>query len=335
MKRRRLRPVLKSDWWLIGPPPDDLDRLLAGQNSEEPSGLGADQTTAKKEHNAPVDHHIFQSSDGVWHLWACIRATKVGRILYHWTADDIRESPWNSTGEFFRRDESYGESVNGWGNEEWLQSPYFVQAGGLWYMFYGGHGTGGGVDDGNDYGDDRTMPGQICLMTSVDGCNWVRHANTEGKSRVFAGPGEVRDPCLLNVDGTWYCYYAGYDNGDRLNHGFYCRTSENLIDWSDYTVVHSDRNIAESRWSTECPHVVYRDGYYYLFRTENYYEARTHVFRSEDPLDFGIGDASGKKVGMLPVAAPEIYRIDGSEYVSSNHNPPLGTQLAELGWEEE
>ena len=327
MIKRRLRPHIKSDWWLIGPPPSDLDSLLSGADP----GNASD---AAKEHNAPVDHHIFQSEDGVWHLWACIRATNIGRILYHWRSDDFRASNWEPTGEYFRRDQTYGESIRDWRGEEWIQSPYFIQVEGLWYMFYGGHATGGGVDDGNNY-DDPAMPAQMCLMTSSDGWNWIRHRNKDGFSRVFAGPGEVRDPCLINIDGVWHCYYAGFDGGNQSNPGFYCRTSRDLIHWSDYTVIHVDHSISNDRWATECPHVVFRDGYFYLFRTENYYKALTHVFRSEDPMDFGVGDASDKYIGAFPVAAPEIYRIDGREYVSSNHNPPLGTQMAEIEWVEE
>ncbi len=98
--------------------------------------------------------------------------------------------------------------------------------------------------------------------------------------------------------------------------------------------VHQDRRFGVHRCATECPHVVYRDGYYYLFRTEDYYHSKTHVFRSEDPCDFGIGDSRPKYVGPFPAAACELYTdADGNEYVSSNHNPPLGTQMCRLRWE--
>ena len=328
---QKLKPILNSNWWLIGPPPDNLDSLLPGPDPEEASGLGADDPSAKKEHNAPVDHHIFQSDDGTWHLWGCIRATKVGRILYHWETDDFRKSPWGATGEFIRKDENCGESIRDWNDEEWLQSPYFIHVDGLRYMFYGGHATGGNISDGKIY-EDKSLPCQMCLMTSKDGLHWERHKDKDGLSRIFAGPGEVRDPCLLNIDGIWHCYYAGFNKGDSWNHGFYCRTSKDLINWSDYTVIHKDHNICPERWSTECPHVIYNEGYYYLFRTENYYESKTHVFRSKNPMDFGVGDASDKYIGVFPAAAVEIYKINNMFYVSSNHNPPLGTQMAEIKW---
>jgi hypothetical protein len=70
----------------------------------------------------------------------------------------------------------------------------------------------------------------------------------------------------------------------------------------------------------------------YLFRTENYYDAVTHVYRSSDPTDFGVGVRDDRYVGTIACAAPEIYTVDGQEYLSSNHDPGLGTQLCRLRW---
>ena len=60
---------------------------------------------AEKAHEAgvlpqePVDHHVFQSRDGAWHLWGCIRGTAVGRVLYHWESDSLEKEHWTQTGE--------------------------------------------------------------------------------------------------------------------------------------------------------------------------------------------------------------------------------------------
>ena len=175
----------------------------------------------------------------------------------------------------------------------------------------------------------------MCLMSSPDGIDWTRHRNSDGNSRLFIGPGPTRDPCLIQIDGLWHLYYAGSKNGDIDQPVFWARTSANLLDWSAPTIVHDDLNYGAERWDTECPFVIFRDGYYYLFRTEDYYQAKTHVFRSENPMDFGIGDASANYVGIFPSGAPELYTIDGQEYVSSNHNPPLGTQMCRIKWVEE
>lgn len=107
-----------------------------------------------------------------------------------------------------------------------------------------------------------------------------------------------------------------------------------LLHWSDYKLVHRAHRYGSNWWEIECPHVVYRAGYYYLFRTQSYDNAITHVFRSEDPTDFGIDDQSAgeRYVGRVACGAPEIYQVDGEELISSNHKPALGTQLSRLKW---
>lgn len=132
MAKRKLRPVLDGDWWLIGPSPD-LRGILPGAEQH----LAAWEDNDKKgEHNAPVDHHIFRSPDGKWQLWGCVRATAVGRILYRWEADELTDSPWRCTGEIIRCDRQAGECLNDRTSEQ-IQSPFFVQQNGLYYLFYG------------------------------------------------------------------------------------------------------------------------------------------------------------------------------------------------------
>jgi sucrose-6-phosphate hydrolase SacC (GH32 family) len=273
-----------------------------------------------------------------------VRATTVGRILYRWEADTLTDSPWRCTGEIIRCDRQAGECLNDRTSEQ-IQSPFFVQQNGLYYMFYGGVNVG--VPDGKgNYIDVVDLkvehpllathrPSQICLMTSPDGRTWTRHQNSDGYSRVFAGPGAARDPCLIKIGDLWYLYYVGYEGSLQENHGFCVRTSKDLIHWSDWTLVHQDHAFGMVHWQCECPFVVERDGYFYLFRTKSYYDAETYVFRSEDPLDFGVGDASDKLVGTLAVGAPELYKVSGQEYISSNHEPQLGTQMCRLQWVEE
>jgi hypothetical protein len=116
--------------------------------------------------------------------------------------------------------------------------------------------------------------------------------------------------------------------------GFYARTSGNLVDWSGWRLVHLDPQYGGGPWGTECPHVVQRGDSFFLFRTEDYASARTHVFRSGDPFDFGIGYARSKYVRSIAVAAPEIViDEDGSEYITSNHDLRGGTMICRLRWE--
>ena len=336
MGKEKLRPVLDGPWWMIGPNPDLSDRLEGDEDHRIAFEKGK-----HGEHNAPVDHHIFQDRQGKWHLWGCVRATAVGRVLYHWDADDLAQSPWRDTGEYIRADRAAGECIDDWDGQEWLQSPYFVFADDRYYMFYGGHRAGvdaAGVrqpphDRWRGKTGDPSLH-QICLMISDDGLTWERHKNPDGMSRLFLGPGETRDPSLIQIDGLWHLYYAGYfdHNKPEKGAGFTVRTSKDLIDWSDWRLVHQDPRYGVGRTDTECPHVVYRSGYFYLLRTVAYYNCQTLVFRSEDPYDFGIGDASSKLVARLPCAAPEIYVVDGQEYVSSSHTPLFGEQMCRLRW---
>jgi hypothetical protein len=356
--RGKLRPVLSGDWWLIGPSPGlsgplaeaaltesrttDTGRLLAQaiEKGIDPSYLDKLRAAgARNAHNRnePVDHHIFRGPDGAWHLWGCVRRTHVGRVLYHWEADDLEQSPWTATGEIMRCDPAAGECIDDFGGEEWIQSPFFVHTDGTYYMFYGGHSTGrdaaGNPVDGSagDFGMFDAVC-QMCLMTSPDGRSWTRHRNRQGFSRVFEGPGEVRDPCLIKIGDLWHLYYSGYEENPLRAGAIYVRTSPDLLTWSDYRVVHRDASFGGPTWTQECPHVVYRDGFYYLFVTENYYDAVTHVYRSKDPLDFGIEVRDERYVGTIACAAPEICVVDGREYVSSNHDPVLGTQMCQLEW---
>jgi hypothetical protein len=319
--QRALRPVLDSPFELIGPSPE-LTELGSYPDGSPP-------------HHECVDHHVFQASDGTWHLWGCIRRTAVGRIFYHWEAEKITDAPWCQTGEIMRIDRAAGESLDDRYGQEWIQSPFVVRDQGRYFMFYGGHGTGIDAQGRPVARDDPRIACQMCLMTSDDGRRWTRHRNAQGYSRLFVGPGETRDPCLLKVGDVWYLYCAGYHNDDRLEAGFYARTSHNLLDWSDWTLVHQDKRFGAGGWNTECPHVVRRGGRFYLFRTADYASATTYVFRSDDPLDFGVGDASAKYVGPIAVAAPEIIVDDqGREYITSNHDLLGGTRMARLRWDE-
>ena len=332
--QRKLRPVLDGRWQLIARNPD-LRGMIDGDQEHR---IGFEKGK-HHEHNAPVDHHIFRDAEGKWQLWACVRSTAVGRILYRWEAENLTDSPWRDTREFIRADRKAGECIDDWMGQEWLQSPYFVHAAGKYYMFYGGHRAA--VDAaGNRVGPLAGARGhdqslfQICLMTSEDGRKWVRHKNNDGTSRLFMGPGQTRDPCVLKINGLWHMYYAGYYDPDKPQEGagFTVRTSEDLINWSDWRLVHRDPQYGPGRTDTECPFVLFREGYYYLFRTVRYTNCLTYVFRSDDPFDFGVGDASAKLAGRLPCAAPEIYALNGHEYVSSSHTPLFGEQLCRIKW---
>jgi len=303
MKKTPYIPKITSNFWHISNNPD----------------LG-EITTDRQE---VVDHTIFQSRNGKWHLWACIRGTKVGRLLFRWEGESLESEYWEPKGIAMRADKTYGESIDDWNGEEWIQAPYVFIDNNRYYMVYGGHST-------------ETGECQICLAYSLDGGRtFQRYRNRQGYSRIFIGPGEARDPMIIKVDNLYYCYYAGGNLKDKGTCKVYCRTSPDLIHWSVEIPVCWGGSAGNGPWSAECPFVVFKDGYYYLFRTSRYqFPSLTHVYRSDDPLDFGL-DTDAKKITTLQVAAPEIIQTEEGYFISTVEDLKGGVQLAKLGWEVE
>ena len=268
-----------------------------------------------------VDHAIWQADNGMWQLWACIRGTGIGRLLYRWQGTSIDEANWEPQGIAMRAQAEYGESLEDWNNEEWIQAPHVFVHNGSFYMMYGGHRTENGHC-------------QICLAASDDGgIHFTKHSNRQGYSRVFVGPGEARDPMVLKIDGLFHCYYSGNNMIDTERPGhIFCRTSENLYDWSEPIDVCWGGSGGRGPWSAECPFVVQQDGFFYLFRTSRYHPpAVTHVYRSKDPLHFGL-DEDSKKIATISVAAPEIVQVGSDSFISSVEDLRGGVQIARLHW---
>jgi len=231
-------PHLVGPSWQISNNPD-LGELNGGESQEV------------------VDHAIFQSIDGHWHLWACIRGTAIGRLLYHWESPSLEQSDWQERGIAMRAEARYGESIDDRDGQEWIQAPHVTVWDGLYHMFYGGHRAEEG-------------PCQICLATSSDGRDFERVLDARGYSRVFVGPGEARDPMIIRIGDLYYCYYSGHDPDARAPCKIYCRTSDDLHTWSDWVAVNWGGSGGDGNWSAECPFVVAFDGRFYLFRTSRY-----------------------------------------------------------------
>lgn len=303
---------------MIGPNPTDLGHL------QGVVGLGG-----LNKHQEVVDHHIWKDVHGQWRCWACVRHTAVGRIFHGWKSANLTDAPWEATGVMMRRDHGYGESLGDWPDpnrprSEWIQSPFVVAHENRYFMFYGG----GGCDPLG-----RLPLTSICLATSEDGIRFMRHVNAMGDSWVFMGPGEARDPCVINSGGLWLCYYSGAETGTREPNKVYVRTSQDLVSWSASREVHWGGSAGALGYQCECPHVVFLDGYFYLFRTKNYPEGETYVYRSEDPYDFGL-DTDACLIGTIDVAAPELIHDGDAWYISSNKDLNGGVRLQHLEWTE-
>lgn len=260
----------------------------------------------------PVDFAIWQAADGGWHIWECIRFTMVGgnsRLFFHWQAA-TPTGTWTPVGIAMTADPSVGEVAGG------LQAPFVFNDVTQFHMLYGAWES-------------------ICAQTSSDGVTFTRSLDANGQCPLFSeGPtSNTRDPMVIRIGDRWYVYYTAVAMDPDGAHGrVYARTSPDLVLWSDPIVVSYGGAAGSEGTSTECPFVVSRPDGYYLFRTRLYGETpETDVYRSPDPLMFGIDD-DRYRLGTLPVAAPEIFEYSGRTYIAALKLGTDGIRVAPLRW---
>jgi len=263
----------------------------------------------------PVDFAVWQAEDGSWQLWSCIRGTRCGgqtRLFYRWEGAQLEQEHWQPKGIALQARVDLGETEGG------LQAPHVIKVSGTYFMFYG---------DWN----------RICLATSQDGKSFQRHRGQDGQPGLFSGPYEnTRDPMVLEIDGLYYCYYTGHRQNARPPAAVFCRTSPNLLDWSEPVVVCAGGEAASrTNWyggDCECPFVVRRGAMFYLFRNQVYGEDNLNTqYGSPDPLDFGVDD-DRFRVGTLPAAAAEIIHYEQRDYIAALLPSLQGVRIARLDW---
>jgi hypothetical protein len=273
----------------------------------------------------PVDFALWQAKDGTWQLLSCIRNTRCGgntRLFYRWEAKNLTDVNWKPMGIAMQADVTLGEQKGG------LQAPHVIKAGNVYYMFYG------------DWI-------RICLAKSDDGKIFTRVLNENRQPDLFSGPyNNSRDAMVLVVDEKYYCYYTGHLTDKNVGADF-CRTSQDLRNWSKPTIVSSGGRAGGTKYSAECPHVVYMPGnkrkegrleapqgkgLFYLFRTQRYGKNNvSSIYASPDPLNFGIND-DRFFIGTLDVAAPEVLKHKGQYYIAALLPSLKGIRLAKLKW---
>ncbi len=285
-------PVLDSEWWRISEAPD-----LGSLNGPDPNRQDV------------VDHSFIQADDGTWQLWACIRGTKVGRLLYGWEGDSLEEGPWRPIGITARASEEYGEKIE---PAEHIQAPHFLKLDGKYHMFYTSNGAR--------------------LMTSDDGKNFQREIVNNGTNLLYERAG--RDIMVMQDGDTYFAYSTvSQVSGDGWGKGsIIVRTSKNLRNWGDYTIVSEGGIAGNGVVSAESPFVLKIDGFYYLLRASSV-TGKTYIYRSENPYNFGVNDDS-KLITTLPIKAPEIIKHEGQYYISDLADMQ-GIKIARLKWEKE
>lgn len=267
-----------------------------------------DYTTEKQE---PVDFGVWQAADGTWQIWSCIRHTNVGgstRLFFRWQGENLTDPDWTPMGISMIADHNFGETPGG------LQAPHVVKILGVYHMFYG------------DWQN-------ICLAKSWDGKTFARRINAKNQAALFSnGPGlQSRDAMVIPIDGKYYCYYTAHENNEGK---VFCRISEDLRNWSDAIVVAFGGQAGSGKYDVECPHVVYYDEHYYLFSTQKYgRNMTTSIYRSKDPLNFGINDDQ-YHVHTMPIAAPEVILHNGEYYLATLIHSLKGIKIAKMKWVE-
>lgn len=262
----------------------------------------------------PVDFAVWQAADGTWQLWSCIRKTKCGgntRLFYRWESPSLTAPDWKPVGIAMTADPAVDETPGG------LQAPHVIRVGDTFWMLYG---------------DWRS----ICLASSRDGKLFERVFDERGRPQLFLedlpdNPANTRDAMVLKIGDRYFCYYTAYPGRKGA---VYCRTSPDLRAWSPSKIVAFGGSAGTNPYSAECPHVVFHEpsGYYYLFRTQRYgKDSQTSVYRSRDPLDFGVED-DRCLVGRLPLAAPEIIQHEGEWYIAYLLPSLKGIQIARMQW---
>ena len=94
-----------------------------------------------------------------------------------------------------------------------------------------------------------------------------RHSGTSGLFGEHPGS-NTRDAMVLESRGRLYCYYTAYPDDQGA---VYCRVSAgDPARWGPSKVVAYGGAAGSGPFSAECPHVVEREGMYYLFRTQRY-----------------------------------------------------------------
>jgi hypothetical protein len=285
-------PAIDGDWWQLAGDPD-----LGGLTAPE---------------QQPVDFGIWQAADGTWQLWSCIRNTAAPgrtRLFYRWQGETLTDRDWRPMGIAMQADAGFGETPGG------LQAPFVLRIGSRYTMFYG------------DWE-------HICRATSADGKTFSRQLARDGTSGMFSNQpatGNTRDPMVIAADGRYLCYTTSNPGGRGA---VYCRVSDDLERWSGERIVAIGGDAGDTANSAECPFVCFHapSRSYVLFRTQRYGpDARTHVYCSPDPFDFGIYD-DRYLVGTLPLAACELVEHAGQTYIAALLPNLKGIRIARLRW---
>lgn len=288
-----LIPQVDGGWWTIAGNPD-LGRY-------------------NRDGQQPLDFAIWQAADQTWQMVACCRRTGCGgkgRLFHRWQSTSLLNENWSPMGVFMEADPKFGETPGG------LQAPNVIKHDGEYFLYYG------------DWVN-------ICATYGNDGKSFHRRLGIEGQSRVFP-PGETtstRDPHAMEYQGKFYLYYTGVI-GEKGS--IFCRVSDNLDNWENPVIVNSGGSSGNGPSDAECPFVIFHPDQqlFYLFRTHTLNGGEkyaTSVYRSSDPLNFGV-DNDSFLVAALPEEAVRLVQHEGQTYIAALKPDLTGMMMARMKW---
>lgn len=256
----------------------------------------------------PNDHTFIQAKDGSWHAFGitgpCSGAGKFHEAEYQSfhirspfqeLGRSLQENTWIEEPKILRPADRPQEDVR-------LYAPCVIEKNSLYYLFYG--------------------PEQIRSAVSSNLYHWT------AKGTVFTcHPDHFEgDPMIIKISDLYYMYLL------HSPAGICCRTSADLINWSEKISAYEH---SAKRINCESPFIVKKNEGFYLFWTPwpwsngKAYEHETRVLFSKDPLCF----KPEQEIACLDAHAPEVLKDkDGNWFISSAEWPERGINMARLEW---
>ena len=98
---------------------------------------------------------------------------------------------------------------------------------------------------------------------------------------------DARDPMVMRIGDQWVLYYTATSKPEGGNWVVKAATSTDLIHWSHGKEVFRSDGIGTFGGPTESPHVLARNGKWYLFVCTNTGYNETTAYESDSPLPLG------------------------------------------------
>lgn len=261
------------------------------------------------------DHGFIKGADGKWHAYGIIGHKPINPWtgedkFFHISSDQLFSDQWE--------DHDYALKAKK-GVERVLWAPHLFKEGNEYVMFYN---AGNLQENAPTY----ASWGTLHKAASKDMFTWERHAFNP----LFSDPGHARDSYVMEHNGTYYYYYTRTFSEVDLRSCVAVRTGPDLDHWSGPKIVHIQPFEVYWGGDAESPTVIYKDGLFYLFVCLAMTEYNlTHVYWSEDPLDF----PKENLVTALKTHAAEVIDAgDQGWFISDTGWDKKGLYLAKLEW---